>query len=178
MSSPAERSPRSARLLEDGPPRLGSATMHGTFGELFQGYQQQPDGGFEHFLFTLPVIELHATSTVSLIPGRRDHRVRPRDRTRALAAAAELAKALELRDTQISVAIDSNIPVGKGCASSTADIMASIAALIDATYPDLSDAIVHALGTLVARNLEWGDYVFSEKIALCLQRTQIGRAHV
>ncbi|HEU5109518.1 MAG TPA: hypothetical protein VFT95_13325 [Micromonosporaceae bacterium] len=147
--------------------------MYGTFGELLQGYRLQPGGEFEHFLFTLPVDELCATSTVSLEPEPEpcQHRVVPADRKRALTAAAELACALGLGNTPISVEIDSNIPVGRGCASSTADIMASVAALVDAAHPDVPDPVVHALGSLVAKEIEWGDYVFSESIALCRQRT-------
>ena len=91
-----------------------------------------------------------------------DARSRPR---------AELARALGLCDAGISVDIDSNIPLGKGCASSTADIMASVAALVEATHPHVPNEIVHALGSLVGREIEWGDYVFSDSIALCLQRS-------
>ncbi len=168
MSSPAKHGPESVRSLT---PRVGRATVHGTFGELLQGYRQQPGGEFEHFLFTLPVVEFFATSTVSLTPGQCRQRVRPANRTRALTATAELARALGLGNTEISVEIDSNIPLGKGCASSTADIMASIAALLEAAHPEIPDPVVHALGSLVGRDIEWGDYVFSESIALCLQRT-------
>lgn len=171
MSSPTRQSPDRVRLLTDPAQRVGRATVHGTFGELLQGYRLRPGGEFEHFLFTLPVLELRATSTVSLAEDGRAHRVRPAGRTRALTATTDLARALGLTDTRVSVTIDSNIPVGKGCASSTADIMASVAALIDATYPDVSSAVVQALGTLVARDIEWGDYVLSDSIALCLQRS-------
>ena len=151
--------------------RLGSATVHGTFGELLQGYRPQPTGDYQHFLFTLPVDELYATCTVSLVPGRCDHHIRPADRTRALSAAADLARALGLGDTGITMEIHSNIPLGKGCASSTADIMASVAALVEAAHPEVPDRVVHALGSLVGREIEWGDYVFSDSIALCLQRS-------
>jgi L-threonine kinase len=117
------------------------------------------------------VDELCATSTVSLDPEPCQHRVVPADRTRALTAAEELASALGLGNTHISVEIESNIPVGRGCASSTADIMASVAALLEAAHPEVPDPVVHALGSLVAKEIEWGDYVFSESIALCRQRT-------
>src|SRR5438477_2016817 len=114
MSSPARYGPESARLLEEWPGHSGRATVHGTFGELLQGYRQQPGGGYEHFLFTFPVLELRATSTVSLSQARHPHEVRPADRTRALTATADLARALGLNGSQLSIAIDSNIPVGKG----------------------------------------------------------------
>lgn len=171
MSLPLKQRPERIRRFVDQPRQLGNATVHGTFGELLQGYRQQPDGGFEHFLVTLPVHELCSTSTVSLSHGRGGHRVEPADRARALAATADLARALGLFDFEIDLSITSNIPVGKGCASSTADIMASVAALVAATSPDTSPRVLHALGTLVARNIEWGDYVLSDAITLCLQRT-------
>src|ERR1700754_4025809 len=127
-----QQRPERARLSVDERCGIGSATVHGTFGELLQGYRHQPAGGFEHFLVTLPVVELRTTSTVSVTSGRREHRVSPADRTRALTATGDLARALGLYEAEITVAIDSNIPVGTGCASSTADIMASVAALVDA----------------------------------------------
>lgn len=155
----------------DHPTRVGVSTVHGTFGELLQGYRQLPGGAYQHFLFTLPVVDLFSTCTVSLTPGRREHRVHPVDRTRALAAAVKLATALELTHTRIDVRIDSNIPVGKGCASSTADIMACTGALLKAVHPDVPHPVVHALGSLVGKEIEWGDYVHSETITACLQRT-------
>jgi uncharacterized protein involved in propanediol utilization len=150
---------------------FGTATVHGTFGELLQGYRELAGGVYQHFLFTLPVAELYSTSTVSLTPGRPLHRIHPPDRTRALTAATKLATALEIRGTQITVQIDSNIPVGKGCASSTADIMSCTAALLNAVHPNVPHPVVHALGSLVGKEIEWGDYVHSESIAICLQRT-------
>jgi uncharacterized protein involved in propanediol utilization len=171
MSLPLKQRPERMHRFAGTPRQLGDATVHGTFGELLQGYRQQPDGGFEHFLVTLPVQELCTTSTVSLTQGRGGHRVQPPDRARALAATTDLARALGLYDTEIDLSIDSNIPIGKGCASSTTDIMASVAALVAAASPDTSPRVLHALGTLVARNIEWGDYVLSDSITLCLQRT-------
>ena len=96
---------------------------------------------------------------------------RPPAREERLQPVRDLATALGLSDTRIGVTIDGNIPVGKGYASSTADIMASIGALADAACPGAPDAVVAALGSLVAGDIEWGDYVLSESIALCLQRT-------
>ncbi|MER7004756.1 hypothetical protein ABT297_17145 [Dactylosporangium sp. NPDC000555] len=171
MSLPLKQRPERMRFAGGRARQLGDATVHGTFGELLQGYRQQPDGGFEHFLVTLPVQELCTTSTVSLTRGRGGHRVQPADRARALAATTDLAHALGLYDVEIDLSVNSNIPVGKGCASSTADIMASLAALVAASAPDTPQRVLHALGTLVARNIEWGDYVLSDSITLCLQRS-------
>ncbi|UYM03628.1 GHMP family kinase ATP-binding protein [Solicola gregarius] len=165
--------------------RVGRATVHGTCGELLQGYRRpdgrmggsgrhggsQDAGGYQHFLFTLPVAEFATTGTVRLDPGQREPRVIPPDRTRALTAAVSAARALGLTSAQVDLEIASNIPVGKGCASSTADVMASIAALLDATHTQTPDAVVHAFGGLVAKDIEWGDYLFSDSVALCLQRS-------
>jgi len=151
--------------------RIGTSTVHGTFGELLQGYRRLRDGGHQHFLFTLPVAEFRSTATVSLTPRGGSARVHPPDRLRARTAAVNLARALGLVGTGVNVRIDGNIPVGKGCASSTADVMATIAAVLDAAHPNTADPVVHALGSLVAKEIEWGDYVLSDSIALCLQRT-------
>lgn len=160
-----------SRVSGAGAPPIGTATVHGTFGELLQGYRRHLDGGYQHFLFTLPVAELRATSTVSLTAGRCGFRVRPADRVRALTAAANLTRALGLTNTEVSVEIDSNIPVGKGCASSTADVMAAVAGVLAAAHAGTPLPVLHALGSLVAKEIEWGDYVFSDSITLCLQRT-------
>lgn len=173
MASPTKHGPEPARAPSpDAGPRIGSATVHGTFGELLQGYRQRSPGDFEHFLFTLPVVELSATSTVTLAPEGGGHHVHPPDRTRALTAAVELERALGAGgDDRIGVSIDSNIPLGKGCASSTAEIMATVWALLEAAHPSLPHPVVRALGSLIGKDIEWGDYVLSSSIALCLQRT-------
>ncbi|MGC4892264.1 hypothetical protein [Micromonospora sp. DT31] len=171
MSSPLKQRPQPIRRFVDHKRQVGKATVHGTFGELLQGYRQHRTGDFEHFLFTLPVQELCTTATVTLSHGDGEHHVRPANRTRALAAATDLARALGLHEIDMDLTVDSNIPVGKGCASSTADIMASISALVAAASPGTSRRVLHALGTLVARDIEWGDYVLGESISLCLQRT-------
>lgn len=169
----------------DGEHRVGRATVHGTCGELLQGYRypvesigdlrcngvSQDASDYQHFLFTLPVSEFASTGTVVLDSRQQQPRVTPPDRTRALTAVVSAARALGLASAQVDLEIASNIPVGKGCASSTADVMASIAALLDATHTQTPDAVVHAFGGLVAKDIEWGDYLFSDSIALCLQRS-------
>jgi len=146
-----------------------AATVHGTFGEFMQGYLAEGDGSYRHFLFTLPVEELKSTSVIRLGQPQQCEQTR-RERDRAMRAAHKLACLLDISE-RFSVSIDSNIPIGKGCASSTADILATTTALIGAAYEDVPEPVANALSCLVAKEFEWGDYVLNSSIALCFQRS-------
>ena len=154
------------------PTATGHGSVHGTFGELLQGYRWSKHAGYEHFLFTVPVDELASEAVVTVQEGTAENTITPSDRQRALAAVTELAEALELVAHSIDIRLSSSIPVGKGCASSTADIMAATSALLDAVHPGAPDRVSKALGSLVARHLEWGDYVNGNSIAWCFQERQ------
>jgi L-threonine kinase len=102
--------------------RSGTATAHGTFGELLQGALP---GGVD-FLVTLPITRR------SLVRFRHDPdgplRVYPADRTKSL----ELARAmLEAHGGGAggTLVLDSDLPVGKGLASSSADLVATARAV-------------------------------------------------
>ncbi len=101
----------------------GSATCCGSFGELLQG--MLPDGG--HFLVTLP-IDLHSRATFTVTPHTSELGVWPKDSWKALRGATELLRryGLPLRG---QLRVESDIPRGKGLASSTADLVATCRAV-------------------------------------------------
>ncbi|MEU8588219.1 hypothetical protein AB0C59_14660 [Streptomyces sp. NPDC048664] len=148
-----------------------ASTIHGTFGEILQGYTLGADG-FEHFLFTAPVEELRseartrrtgATSAQALS-------VSPGNRTKALSAYAKMSRDLGLPTDGVTIEITSNIPVAKGYASSTADILAAALLCVRETHPETPEPVAHALALSVARRLEYGDYLLHPGIAACAQR--------
>ncbi|WP_441251360.1 GHMP family kinase ATP-binding protein [Kitasatospora sp. McL0602] len=71
-----------------------------------------------------------------------------------------------------AVEIESNIPIAKGHASSTADILAAALLCISEAYPSTPEAVAHALALSVARSLEYGDYLLHPGVAACAQRSQ------
>ncbi|MEU7489636.1 hypothetical protein [Streptomyces sp. NPDC042319] len=98
--------------------------------------------------------------------------VRPADRVKALHAYTSLLADLRQRGHGGVLEIDSNIPVAKGHASSTSDILASALLCVSEACPDIPEAAAHALALSVARRLEYGDYLLHPGIAACAQRSQ------
>ncbi len=105
------------------------ARAPGSCGELAQGML---DGSY--FLVSCP-IDMYSTATVEISPGS--------GRVTAPPGAPKSRRALELalarsgrRDVDARLSLSSPIPRGKGMASSTADISASIAATASAVRPD------------------------------------------
>jgi uncharacterized protein involved in propanediol utilization len=95
----------------------GCASCHGSFGELLQGALP------EHFLVTLP-IELRARARFLANDSSCELRVQPESswKSRQLAEALLRRHALPLRG---ELTLESEIPRGKGLASSTADLVAT-----------------------------------------------------
>jgi L-threonine kinase len=98
--------------------------------------------------------------------------ISPADRTKALAAFEMLSAELGLSSVGLAIDITSNIPVAKGHASSTADILAVALLCIQDAYPATPPPVAHALALSVARRLEYGDYLLHPGIASCAQRSQ------
>jgi L-threonine kinase len=112
-------------------PSAGFATVAvpGTCGELVQG---QFNNGTD-FLVTLPV-DLWSTVRVEIIPESQAMPVYPADRTKTQQAARLMLNVLGYPDAGARIWVTSELPVGKGMASSTADIVAAcraIAAALD-----------------------------------------------
>lgn len=103
----------------------------GTFGELVQGELQNTP-----FLVTLPI---RWGTRAAFFPGRHAHvEVYPAYRSKARRAAEEAARLLKRPGGALS--ISSVIPVGKGMASSSADIVASMRAVAAAYRKTISPA--------------------------------------
>ncbi|MGW3145492.1 MULTISPECIES: GHMP family kinase ATP-binding protein [Streptomyces] len=149
------------------------STVHGTFGEILQGYTLGADG-FDHFLFTAPVDELRSEARLRRtgVSSTQALTISPADRTKALSAYEKMSRELGCPTGGVAIEIVSNIPVAKGYASSTADILAAALLCIRETYPDTPEQIAHALALSVSRRLEYGDYLLHPGIAACAQRRQ------
>ncbi|MEU6895331.1 hypothetical protein ABZ934_26815 [Streptomyces sp. NPDC046557] len=148
-------------------------SIHGAFGEILQGYTLGPSG-FDHFLFTAPVEELHCQARLKRegIPSTAALAVTPTDRVKALHAYDMLSADLQRSTRGALIEIQSNIPVAKGHASSTADILATALLCVSEAFPEAPEPMAHALALSVARRLEYGDYLLYPGIAACAQRSQ------
>ncbi|CAM3698313.1 kinase [Kibdelosporangium persicum] len=117
--------------------RTGVGSAFGTFGELLQGVLPEPDGDF---LVTLPIT---LGSTATFEPGRGDLRVRPAGKQKS-ATLARLILDWAGLPAGGRLTIDSELPEGKGLASSSADLVASARAISDALGIELSTARIEA----------------------------------
>ncbi|MBO6720029.1 MAG: kinase [Rhizobiaceae bacterium] len=104
---------------------VGRAMAH--HGELLQGVFEGADGRLHRGLITLPLAAQQ--SLVTFWPaGEDDIRTRPADRGKAARAAALTLEHLGFANVGGDLTIESDIPVGHGYGSSTADVMAAIRA--------------------------------------------------
>ncbi|GAA3273790.1 MULTISPECIES: GHMP family kinase ATP-binding protein [Dactylosporangium] len=111
----------------------GVSTCFGTFGELLQGVLPGPDG---HFLVTLPVARW-TMATFQLDPGVADVEVRPAHKRKALRLAETILAQAGAASGGV-LTIDSNLPEGKGMASSSADLVATARAMANALQLDMT----------------------------------------
>jgi L-threonine kinase len=143
------------------PASSGYASCHGSFGELLQG--ALPDLG--PFLVTLP-IELHARAHFVARDSSRELRVHPESswKSRRLAEALLRRHELPLRG---ELMLDSEIPRGKGLASSTADLVATYRAVASChDLPHDMDVLAELL-----RDIEPSDGVMHEGVVVYRHRS-------
>ncbi|TIV56421.1 hypothetical protein [Mesorhizobium sp.] len=100
----------------------GSALCCGTFGELLQGQVSIDSTRDSHFLVTMP-IALFARAHFMSIPGTRSVTVYPSHKVKAKQLAERLASALGVSGG--TLLLQSELPEGKGLASSSADLVAA-----------------------------------------------------
>jgi uncharacterized protein involved in propanediol utilization len=113
---------RTERRLQVG---IGRAMAH--HGELLQGVFEGADGKLHRGLITLPLAAQQ--STVTFWPGGKGGiRIRPADRRKAARAATLTLELLGFANVGGDLTIESDILVGHGYGSSTADVMAAIRA--------------------------------------------------
>lgn len=150
-------------------PRLqtGVGVANGTFGELLQGALRNDD---DHFLVTLPIQKF---STVRFTPDASSTRITvvPPHKTKSLKLARKL-----LNHYGFSIgghlAIESELPEGKGLASSSADLVATVRALEAA----LGHSIPTELLLAVLRTIEPTDGVmFHEFVTFFHRKVELGR---
>ena len=126
---------RSHPLRERSTGGTGVGRCFGTFGELLQG--TLPDRG-RGFQVTLP-ISRYSTASFTLSSGCREVRVHPPEKEKSRRLAEKLVRILAPGHGG-TLCIRSELPTGKGCASSSADMVAT------------ARAVQSALGAAVSRD--------------------------
>jgi L-threonine kinase len=110
--------------------RAGEGVANGTLGELVQG---QTVAG-EDFLVTFPVAFWSKARAVINDSGIV---IGPRDKSKARRMASLVLQRLGLASAGAVLEVQCGVPEGKGCASSTADVVAAARAVCDATQLSL-----------------------------------------
>jgi uncharacterized protein involved in propanediol utilization len=122
--------------------RIAFGTARGHAGEILQGALRHGDG-IHRFLCSLPAPTLGSQATLVSTPGR-PLSIDPPWALKSLAAARLLLDRLGARRLEFAICLDSNVPVAKGCGSSTADVVATMRVLLSHFGVSLS-------GTALAR---------------------------
>lgn len=124
-------------------PRIGVGAANGHHGELLQGVFEDQNGQLHRGLVTLPLAKLvsKATFTCAATP---DLTVRPGDKVKAGLAARKTLNHLDVAEGGL-LSLESNIPIGHGYGSSTADVVAAIRAVAAAHAVQLQPSRVSQL---------------------------------
>ncbi|MFI5799708.1 kinase [Streptomyces sp. NPDC051677] len=136
-------------------PDAGVGRAFGTFGELLQGVL--PESG-EHFMVTLPVA-VWATATFAYEPGASSVDVAPAHKRKA-ARLAQAALRAAGRPGGGRLRIGSDLPEGKGMASSSADLVATARAVAAAVGVTFAPADIESL----LRGIEPSDGVMYDEM--------------
>ncbi|SDZ33502.1 hypothetical protein [Thermoactinomyces sp. DSM 45892] len=140
--------------------QLGVDWARGTFGELLQG--QLPDGS--HFLVTLPI---SLQSKATFLPDRNTRviNVYPSNKKKVREAIDYLLRRFNIHLGGLLM-IQSEIPEGKGLASSSADIVASIRAVSKYLSLPINPSMIEE----VMRQIEPSDGVMYEECVVFYHR--------
>lgn len=117
--------------------RTGVGRCFGTFGELLQGVL--PNQGRE-FLITLPITR-YSTVTFMMLAGSHGVRIFPSHKEKSRRLAEKLIQILNLEAGGL-LHVQSELPEGKGQASSSADMVATALAIQSASNLSLSPAVL------------------------------------
>ncbi|TDP92955.1 kinase [Labedaea rhizosphaerae] len=149
-------------------PLTGVGVSFGTFGELMQGALPGKD---TDFLVTLPIARW-STAEITLVPGDGPLRVDPPDRHKALRLAELVLARFGVRGGGL-LTVASDLPVGKGMASSSADLVATMRAVADALGTSVSPRATEDLLRLIepTDGLMYHDTVafYHRRVRLCRQ---------
>ncbi|MTI47960.1 MAG: kinase [Firmicutes bacterium] len=145
--------------------RIGIGISFGTFGELLQGVLQDNN----NFLVTMP-IECYSRAKYISNKSSNILKVFPTYKTKSLNLANHILKHFNLQEGGI-LAIESNLSVGKGLASSSADLVATSRAISDYYGIDISNTLLNRF----MREIEPSDGVmydgivsfYHRKVRLC-----------
>ncbi len=124
----------------------GRAEAIGHAGEVLQGAVRLGDA-VEPFLVTLPAPLFRSAATVRAADGWSVH---PGWKTKAL-RAAQLACERWGQVSPLEILIDSEIPVARGCGSSTADCVAAIRAVANMLGKPVTNSLSHEIARLARR---------------------------
>lgn len=129
---------------EPGSPAPAVGHAFGTFGELLQGALPEPDGDF---LVTFPLARW-ATATFHHRPGQRGVRVHPAHKGKSRRVAETVLASLGVEGGGL-LEIGGGLPEGKGLASSSADLVATVRA-VGAAFgrsfgPDRTEAFLRGI---------------------------------
>lgn len=108
-------------------PEFVCATAQSHAGEILQGAIRR-DGRTRRILVSLPAPSLYTRATVCATPGR-PLTVQPANAHKTRAAVQTLVRHLNIPAPEVTIELTTNIPVGKGCGSSTTDMLAAVRAL-------------------------------------------------
>ncbi|MGG2027545.1 kinase [Gottfriedia sp. S16(2024)] len=135
--------------------KLGRGSCNGTFGELVQGIMKE-----RPFLITLPIRSLR--SEARFVPDTNVSRIRVvNSKMKAKKAGESLLQLFGIRGGGY-LEIHSNIPTGKGMASSSADIVASLRAIADSYSIPLTNEMI----SMIAAKVEPTDGVMYEEVVV------------
>ncbi|UPK34502.1 GHMP kinase [Bradyrhizobium sp. 186] len=146
----------------------GEATGH--HGELLQGIFEDENGQLHRGLVSLPCRQLKSRAKFS--PNRaEDISITPRHCQKAQRAAKLALKRFAPTKTGGHLAIASNIPVGRGMGSSTADVLASILAVVD--YLEVQPSPESIMQVAVNAETACDSTLFSQQAVLFAHREGI-----
>ncbi|MBL8213775.1 MAG: hypothetical protein JNK87_23855 [Bryobacterales bacterium] len=147
--------------------RLGcvEAVASSHAGEILQGAIRR-DGRTRRVLVSLPAPSLASKAEVIATPRRRLS-VWPVTARKTTAALVRLLDGLRLPEPEVQVRLQTNIPEGKGCGSSTADILAAVRAMLRYLGIAMEE---HAIARLIVSVEEASDATLLSRLALFRHR--------
>jgi len=146
----------------------GEATGH--HGELLQGVFEDKDGQLHRGLISLPCRRLKSKATFRATSGEKISITPPHCQKAERAAELAVKRFARIR-TGGHLSIESNIPVGRGMGSSTADVLASILAVLN--YLDVQPSSGSIMQVAVNAETACDSTLFSQQAVLFAHREGI-----